>query len=83
MRTAFAAAALVVAVAGVAMAQTSSQMVAPNQTNPQAQANERRQPSNAHQVPSSGQANAIPTPTLSKPMTRDVQKPQIPSPAIR
>lgn len=41
-----------------------------NQNNPQAQANMAGQPRNAHTVPGSGAASAIPTPTLSHKMQK-------------
>lgn len=65
----------------LARAQAATSMRAPNQVDPQVQANERRQPPNAHRVeqgPGLGQANAIPTPTLNTPMTKVPNPPGVP-----
>lgn len=79
MRTAVLAAFVALACAGDAMAQRSTQMTSPNQNNAQDNANQERQPLNAQQAPASGSAEAMPTPTLSQPMSKSTQSPLTPN----
>lgn len=82
----FAAPATAFAQSNTSTGSTSAARPAPsgNLNNPQAQANQAGQPANARSLPSSGDATAVPTPTLPGGWSQVPQQPEPPqSSAIR